>query len=95
MTTETYNATYTLSFDREADGGPGYVLWLLKEHVLVFHLIGGEPLTARVIDVDIDQNEVVVTPFIDGAESYSATELEEPKTIRLTIGRDFNKVTYC
>ena len=94
MTTETYTATYTLSFSPDADGGPGYILWLLKGFVLDFHKTSGEILTAKVIDMDIDQNEVVVTPFIDGADSYTEKELAKDKIITLAIGKDFDHVVY-
>lgn len=93
MTTTT--DTYTLSFDKEADGGPIHLLYLLKEYVLQFDLTDrDETLIARVLGVDYDTHEVIVTPFIDSNDEYE-NEADSPRSLRLKIGQDFQHVTYC
>lgn len=94
MTTPT-DYDYTLSFDKEADGGPIHLLYLLKEYVLQFDLTDkNEPLIARVVGVDYDTHEVIVTPFIDSESEYENEE-DSPRSLRLKIGQDFQHVTYC
>jgi hypothetical protein len=91
----TKQATFTLSFDSEADGGPTFLLSLLKGFVLEFLNDDGPSLIAQVVDVDSDKDVVIVTKFFDSAEEYTEAELEEPKHIRLAIGFDFDHVVYC
>lgn len=86
---------YTLSFAPDADGGPIHVLRLLKDYVLQFELINkDETLIARIVEVDYDSDEVLVTPFIDGADEYPADD-DTPRVLRLKIGEDFQRVNYC
>ena len=86
---------YTLSFAPGADGGPIHVLHLLKDYILQFELTDkDETLIARIVDVDHDANEVLVSPFIDSADEYPADD-DAPRVIGLRIGKDFQRVNYC
>lgn len=90
---KTSTDAYTLSFAPDADGGPIHVLHLLKDYVLEFELTSGS-LIARIVGVDHDTNEVLVTPFIDSADEYPADD-DTPRVLRLKIGEDFQRVNYC
>lgn len=58
---------YTLTFDREADGGPAHILWLLKEYNLSFYMNGKLVLAGTVIDADDNDYTVTVQTYTDEA----------------------------
>jgi len=56
---------YTLMFDKEADGGPAHILYLLREYNLSFYMNGQLIVSGIVVDADDNQYTVTVQTYTD------------------------------